>query len=462
MTRVAEVRRHAKSTRVDFKQVADRRGAPDAMAAIVANTLGTSSGGCGSQRSASAMREVLLGAVPALSGGRVILGVGAGHVEGEFDALGVPFAERGALHRRGDRRRSSRPGPTSSPTSGPHWPAHESVSGRVRCSSRGRRSGSAVRVEPALRRVAARGDGWIPQGTPRKQMPDDIAYMLRAPRRRCGPVRARSSRLHHASTSTSATPTWEFARLHRLGLARNASSTSSTRWARSASTTCSCASRPLDIDELCDQIAAFGAEIGRTTWLSWRARTMPCSRCATTSVPPRSGPRRAPRSTRPRSSSTSGPTRRAGTWLVLSEHHGIDDGWMPAPLTIAGVILGSTDRASRCSSRASILPLHDPVRIAEQIAVLDNAAPGRLWTVFGAGYQREEFEMAGADHAAAARCSRSTSASSLQALDRRAVRVAGPHDHGDAEAGHATAPDDAGRRGSARGGAPGRRACASR
>ena len=32
-----------------------------------------------------------------LSGGRVILGVGAGHVEGEFDALGVSFKDRGAL-----------------------------------------------------------------------------------------------------------------------------------------------------------------------------------------------------------------------------------------------------------------------------------------------------------------------------------------------------------------------------
>src|SRR3989440_5396361 len=32
-----------------------------------------------------------------LSGGRVILGMGAGHVEKEFDALGLPFAERGRL-----------------------------------------------------------------------------------------------------------------------------------------------------------------------------------------------------------------------------------------------------------------------------------------------------------------------------------------------------------------------------
>jgi len=88
--------------------------------------------------------------------------------------------------------------------------------------------------------------------------------------------------------------------------------------------------------------------------------------------------------------------------LVLSEHHGIDDGWMPAPLTMAGVVLGCTTRA-RVMVSAAILPLHDPVRVAEQIAVLDNAAPGRLWVVVGAGYRVEEFDMAGLEHAARGR-----------------------------------------------------------
>jgi alkanesulfonate monooxygenase SsuD/methylene tetrahydromethanopterin reductase-like flavin-dependent oxidoreductase (luciferase family) len=85
--------------------------------------------------------------------------------------------------------------------------------------------------------------------------------------------------------------------------------------------------------------------------------------------------------------------------LVLSEHHGVDDGWMPAPLTIAAAVLAKT-RQARVVVSASILPLHDPVRVAEQIAVLDNAFPGRMWIVFGAGYRVEEFEMAGIDHAA--------------------------------------------------------------
>src|SRR3954463_6635767 len=34
--------------------------------------------------------------------------------------------------------------------------------------------------KPALRRVAARGDGWIPQGTPKKLMPEAIAFIERA------------------------------------------------------------------------------------------------------------------------------------------------------------------------------------------------------------------------------------------------------------------------------------------
>src|SRR5262245_31049023 len=58
--------------------------------------------------------------------------------------------------------------------------------------------------------------------------------------------------------------------------------------------------------------------------------------------------------------------------LALSEHHGIADGWMPAPLTMAGLVLAKT-RQARVIVSASLLPLHDPIRIAEQIAVIDNA-----------------------------------------------------------------------------------------
>jgi alkanesulfonate monooxygenase SsuD/methylene tetrahydromethanopterin reductase-like flavin-dependent oxidoreductase (luciferase family) len=82
---------------------------------------------------------------------------------------------------------------------------------------------------------------------------------------------------------------------------------------------------------------------------------------------------------------------------VVSEHHGIDDGWIPAPFTVAAIGLARTKRIPWFVS-ATLAPLHDPIRIAEQIAVIDNAFPGRLITVLGAGYRVEEFEMAGVEH----------------------------------------------------------------
>ena len=101
--------------------------------------------------------------------------------------------------------------------------------------------------------------------------------------------------------------------------------------------------------------------------------------------------------------------------LVLSEHHGIDDGWMPAPLTMAAAVLARTQRA-RVIVSAAILPLHDPMRVAEQIAVIDNTFPGRLWVVFGAGYRVEEFAMAGLEHAARGRILEEHVAAVLEAL----------------------------------------------
>lgn len=81
-------------------------------------------------------------------------------------------------------------------------------------------------------------------------------------------------------------------------------------------------------------------------------------------------------------------------FAVISEHHGLDDGWIPAPLVAAGAVAGATTRIPIMLS-AVIVPLHDPVRLAEQLAVLDHLSEGRVWTVAGAGYRAVEFEMAG-------------------------------------------------------------------
>jgi alkanesulfonate monooxygenase SsuD/methylene tetrahydromethanopterin reductase-like flavin-dependent oxidoreductase (luciferase family) len=82
--------------------------------------------------------------------------------------------------------------------------------------------------------------------------------------------------------------------------------------------------------------------------------------------------------------------------VVLSEHHGVEDGYLPAPLTLAAVIAGRTRRI-RISIAAVLLPLHDPIRLAEQLAVLDLASDSRVSFIAGLGYRHEEFEMAGVD-----------------------------------------------------------------
>tara|TARA_B100000029_G_scaffold265137_1_gene261334 strand:- start:366 stop:1337 length:972 start_codon:yes stop_codon:yes gene_type:complete len=78
--------------------------------------------------------------------------------------------------------------------------------------------------------------------------------------------------------------------------------------------------------------------------------------------------------------------------VVLSEHHGTEDGYMNSPLLLAGGVLGKTSNLF-CSVSALLLPLHDPLRIAEEIATVDLIAPGRLNVVIGVGYRESEFEM---------------------------------------------------------------------
>jgi alkanesulfonate monooxygenase SsuD/methylene tetrahydromethanopterin reductase-like flavin-dependent oxidoreductase (luciferase family) len=80
--------------------------------------------------------------------------------------------------------------------------------------------------------------------------------------------------------------------------------------------------------------------------------------------------------------------------VVLSEHHGVD--FIAAPIAMAGVILGRTRQASVMVS-ALLVPLHDPIRIAEDVATLDLMSGGRFRFIAGVGYRHEEFAMAGVD-----------------------------------------------------------------
>jgi alkanesulfonate monooxygenase SsuD/methylene tetrahydromethanopterin reductase-like flavin-dependent oxidoreductase (luciferase family) len=78
--------------------------------------------------------------------------------------------------------------------------------------------------------------------------------------------------------------------------------------------------------------------------------------------------------------------------LVLSEHHGSDDGYLPSPLVMAGAFAGCTARIPM-NVAALLVPLHDPIRLAEDIAVLDLVSGGRISIVAGLGYRPIEYTM---------------------------------------------------------------------
>lgn len=80
--------------------------------------------------------------------------------------------------------------------------------------------------------------------------------------------------------------------------------------------------------------------------------------------------------------------------IGLMEHHASEDGYLPQPFVMGGGVAARTKRA-RINLGAVILPLHDPVKVAEQIAVLDLMSNGRLHVIFGAGYVPSEFAMFG-------------------------------------------------------------------
>jgi alkanesulfonate monooxygenase SsuD/methylene tetrahydromethanopterin reductase-like flavin-dependent oxidoreductase (luciferase family) len=82
--------------------------------------------------------------------------------------------------------------------------------------------------------------------------------------------------------------------------------------------------------------------------------------------------------------------------IAISEHHGVADGYMSSPVTLAAAIAARTKRV-RINVAAILVPLHDPVRLAEQLATAAIIADGRLSVVAGLGYRPEEFAMAGVD-----------------------------------------------------------------
>ena len=76
-------------------------------------------------------------------------------------------------------------------------------------------------------------------------------------------------------------------------------------------------------------------------------------------------------------------------WTV--EHHFTDYTMSPDPLQFLSYIAGKTERV-KLGSMVIVLPWHDPVRVAEQISVLDHVSDGRMILGFGRGLGKVEYD----------------------------------------------------------------------
>ncbi|MFB6814709.1 LLM class F420-dependent oxidoreductase [Streptomyces sp. NPDC056347] len=112
-----------------------------------------------------------------LSGGRLVLGVGAGHVKEEFEALGADFEGRGRVLDETVDALKAALGPEEYPEYAGERFAFSGL-GQLPRPAQGRVPVWVGGSSPAaVRRAAVRGDGWLPQGDPREKLPAQIARL---------------------------------------------------------------------------------------------------------------------------------------------------------------------------------------------------------------------------------------------------------------------------------------------
>jgi alkanesulfonate monooxygenase SsuD/methylene tetrahydromethanopterin reductase-like flavin-dependent oxidoreductase (luciferase family) len=75
---------------------------------------------------------------------------------------------------------------------------------------------------------------------------------------------------------------------------------------------------------------------------------------------------------------------RGAVTAALCEHHTMADGYLPSPLVLATAIAARTTTLPIMTA-ALILPLYDPIRLAEDMAVLDILSGGRVSYLMAVG-----------------------------------------------------------------------------
>ena len=71
--------------------------------------------------------------------------------------------------------------------------------------------------------------------------------------------------------------------------------------------------------------------------------------------------------------------QRGFTAVSVDEHHLAENGWLPSPLLLGAMIVARTERVA-VNVTALLIPLYDPIKLVEDIAVLDLASGAAVWT----------------------------------------------------------------------------------
>ncbi len=84
-------------------------------------------------------------------------------------------------------------------------------------------------------------------------------------------------------------------------------------------------------------------------------------------------------------------------YVWIAEHHASTGyGILPDPLTYIAYLASQTERITLCSG-VMVVPLHNVVRLVENISFVDILTNGRMAVGLGSGYREHEFEALGAD-----------------------------------------------------------------
>ena len=80
--------------------------------------------------------------------------------------------------------------------------------------------------------------------------------------------------------------------------------------------------------------------------------------------------------------------------IWLSEHHFSDEGYLPCLPAVLGALAARTKRV-RLGTAVLLAPLQHPLRLAEDLAVVDQLCAGRLDVGVAPGYKPTEFATLG-------------------------------------------------------------------